>query len=724
MYKYNTEILFELEKKLTEISNRGNPQWVLANSENKRPIQSGWQDRYPTIADVMSHHRRGGVIGIIPRSIGALVVDADYDQQKQPHIVTKKDIEDIGISHHHFYRCKSRTENAAHWWFDCDIKPEFTKINDWKFGDIIHDRSYVILWDLLDTLEHIEKKLKFPNLTNPITSIPVIPGFLKKNGKNAVGSRNNTLNSECFQAGLKADVNARLQAEQKARDSGLPNTEIIATSESGYNAGIRDAIVKFAIGQGITNIDKFADDFLSKFEEKQAEQEQPLVPIQRYTYRLLGDCLDRLGLQLKYDIIDEHFEIVLKKDFESPISAEFRQHLKPGIAVRLTERLEPLLFQEITLHLRFDQQNQRTRKYKEIEFIPKNRKDCMLAYSNIVEFNPLIDWIRNGPAWDGVHRLNNFYKSTFDAKIDGDKKKLVEFAGILTFLGPIQRNMEPGSQLDWMIVMTGPQGLQKSTLIRALQPPGMDLFSDSPDLAMNPKQLYESTDGSVFVELAEMRGVYDTTGHRTPESQREKLKGYISSRTDRRRIPYDRKSVTRPRYMTLFGSTNQKHCIPFDPSGYRRFVVVELREKPKNGIEKKLQNLVDTADKTKGTLRQQLYAEAMHLYEEFGGKNCLYRFSKEWKLEPLQHEIIAREYSIGTVDAVNRLYDANPDEFEGKTRNQIAAQFGCNKAVISTAMKNLGFNTYRKTVNGITARRFHKSLHDASEWAEKQKQVQ
>ena len=71
MYKYNTEILFELEKKLTEISNRGNPQWVLANSENKRPIQSGWQDRYPTIADVMSHHRRGGVIGIIPRSIGA-----------------------------------------------------------------------------------------------------------------------------------------------------------------------------------------------------------------------------------------------------------------------------------------------------------------------------------------------------------------------------------------------------------------------------------------------------------------------------------------------------------------------------------------------------------------------------------------------------------------------------------------------------------------------------
>ena len=738
-YSIQAKDFSRIETHLATISKRGKPQWVLAR--DKQPIQRGWPECYPTINEVSRHLRSGGMLGVIPRSIDTLVVDADYDEKQQTHIVEIEDIEDIGISQKHFYRCNTKTENARHWYFHCKLEEGFTKINDWKYGDILYDRSFVIMWNLVEALPYIEAKLVMPRdvrgmICEPITSIPVIPSRLRRKdnvarhalktntngtGRIAVGNRNNVLNMQSYLAGLSGDLAAKSDAEQVARNSDLPEGEIQPTSDSGFNAGLRDALTKFAIEYGFKNASKFTDDVLDKVVETEIdlkEQEAVCVPHQRYTYKLLHDCLEVLGLELKYDIIDEHFEILLKKDFDTPISEEFEKHLKPGISVRLTERLEPMFFHEITLHVRFNQQNKQTKKFKEIEFIPKHRKDCMLAYSNNVEFNPLINWIKNGPGWDGKPRLVNFYRDTFNAKVDGDKEWLVAFAGLLTFIGPIQRNLHPGCQQDWMVVLVGPQGIQKSTFVRSLQPPGMDLFSSSPDLNMGQKQLYESTDGCVFVELNEMKGVYDTSGSKTPKSQREKLKDYISSRTDRRRIPYERKSVTRPRYLTLFGTSNTKHCVPYDPSGYRRFIVLELQKKPEEGIEQLMQSYVDKDDESKGTLQQQLYAEAMFQYDERGKEKLLYNVSTNYRLEQLQHELIALEYSTGSMEAVNRLDEASDEAIEGLTRRQIAKSFGCNDAVVSTSLKKRGFMTFKKTINGVTARRFHKSVHDAQSWAE------
>ena len=507
----------------------------------------------------------------------------------------------------------------------------------------------------------------------------------------------------------------------------MPVSEIVPTSESGFNAGLRDSLVDFLLEQGVEGPTKFADDVIAKYVEKQNDlknQQVVCVPYQRYTYRLLGDCLDRLGLELKYDIIDEHFEIILKEDFDSPISDWFRDHLQPGKSVRLTERLETTLFQEITLFVRFNQKNKNTKQLKEIEFIPKHQKASLMAYSIGVEFNPIINWIRSGPDWDGIPRLLTFYQKYFNAKVDGDKKALVEFAGLVSFVGPIQRNLHPGCQQDWMIVLTGPQGIQKSSFIRALQPPGMDVFSDSPDLRMDPKKLYESTDGCVFVELNEMKGLHDTERLRTRESQREILKDYISSRTDRRRIPYARKSVTRPRYLTLFGTSNKKRCVPYDPSGYRRFIVLELQVKPGNGIESQMQSLVDKNDKNKGTLQQQLYAEAMYLFDEYGGKDFLYEVSEENDIEQLQHKVNAIEYSIGSLEATKLLEESDDSEFEGRSPSEVAVEYGCNTKQVSAVLHKRGFQTFQKTINGKTARRFHKSVQDAQFWAEQNRRVQ
>ena len=56
----------------------------------------------------------------------------------------------------------------------------------------------------------------------------------------------------------------------------------------------------------------------------------------------------------------------------------------------------------------------------------------------------------------------------------------------------------------------------------------------------------------------------------------------------------------------LVGSTNNRNCLPNDPSGNRRFVVVNVRatERGAAGVRKYLE-----------TYREQLWAEAIHFYK-------------------------------------------------------------------------------------------------------------
>ncbi len=50
--------------------------YVLA-APGKRPLQSGWQKTPPAFEAVRYHIAKGGLVGVIPASLGAVVIDVD-----------------------------------------------------------------------------------------------------------------------------------------------------------------------------------------------------------------------------------------------------------------------------------------------------------------------------------------------------------------------------------------------------------------------------------------------------------------------------------------------------------------------------------------------------------------------------------------------------------------------------------------------------------------------
>ena len=138
------------------------------------------------------------------------------------------------------------------------------------------------------------------------------------------------------------------------------------------------------------------------------------------------------------------------------------------------------------------------------------------------------------------------------------------------FLGPVQRTMEPGCKLDEMPVLVGPQKLGKSPMIKSLLPPefGDDGFADNLKLTDHNKQFAERLQGRIVVEVAEMAGA--------GRAHLDHLKAALSRQDDGGvRLAYRTDPEPMPRRCVMIGTANEA-CLPNDPTGNRRFAVVEL----------------------------------------------------------------------------------------------------------------------------------------------------
>ena len=69
------------------------------------------------------------------------------------------------------------------------------------------------------------------------------------------------------------------------------------------------------------------------------------------------------------------------------------------------------------------------------------------------QVDPLVEWLRGLPEWDGKERLDFYLMMMFDAPVD----LLSAWAGQYLPLGVIQRTFEPGCKLDEIPVLIGLQ---------------------------------------------------------------------------------------------------------------------------------------------------------------------------------------------------------------------------------------------------------------------------
>lgn len=187
------------------------------------------------------------------------------------------------------------------------------------------------------------------------------------------------------------------------------------------------------------------------------------------------------------------------------------------------------------------------------------------------EVDPFVAWLEDLPEWDGEPRLESWLGEVFT--VDREDP-LTSWASQFIFLGPVWRAFRPGTKLDEMPVLIGPQRCGKSTSLRFILPPEHpEWFTDGLHLAAAAKAQVEALQGRVIVEAAEMAG--------STRAEIERLKSFLSRTDDGNvRLAYRRNPEPLLRRAVVVGTTNQTDPLPNDPAGNRRFVIVRVRPRP------------------------------------------------------------------------------------------------------------------------------------------------
>lgn len=204
-----------------------------------------------------------------------------------------------------------------------------------------------------------------------------------------------------------------------------------------------------------------------------------------------------------------------------------------------------------------------------------------IARKNIV--HPVRDYLRS-LRWDATQRLPSMLVTYLGA----EKNAYTEAIGTKWMLSAVARVMNPGCKADHLLVLEGEQGTGKSTALKTL---AGQWFTDT-GVVLGDKDSYQNLRRVwiyEFGELSSIRSAKDV----------ERVKGFISSASDRYRPSFGRRAIDFPRQCVFAGSTNEGTYLA-DRTGNRRFWPVKTGHIDLVGLERD---------------RNQLWAEAVARYE-------------------------------------------------------------------------------------------------------------
>ncbi len=135
------------------------------------------------------------------------------------------------------------------------------------------------------------------------------------------------------------------------------------------------------------------------------------------------------------------------------------------------------------------------------------------------------------------------------------------------FVAAAKRALQPGCQVDELLVLVGVQGARKSTFFRVL---GGEWFSDTFMDITNKDALLQLHSAWIY-EWAEIEQI-------TTQRHAANIKSFSSSPRDSFRAPFARTVEPHPRTTVIVGSTNADQFL-VDPTGNRRFHIVRVGDR-------------------------------------------------------------------------------------------------------------------------------------------------
>ena len=317
-----------------------------------------------------------------------------------------------------------------------------------------------------------------------------------------------------------------------------------------------------------------------------------------------------------------------------------------------------------------------------------------IAVSKVTDdrsYHPIKEFLASLPEWDEIPRVDTLLVDFLGA-VDNEYVRAVTRK---TLVAAIARVMTPGCKFDTMLVLSGPQGKGKSTLIAKLCG---DWFNDSLLLSdTKDKTAAEKLQGYWILEIGELAGLKKT--------DIETLRGFLSRQNDIYRAAFGRRATPHPRQCVFIGTTNADTYLR-DITGNRRFWPVKVPGGTDRGSWELTREEVE-----------MIWAEALHYYK----KGEALHLPKE--LEPIavqeQKEAMEQDEREGTIrDYLEMLLPENWEsmtlyerrnfingsEFEGsrkvgvKKRNRV-----CNMEIWCECFGKERGNLKRQDANEIAA---------------------
>jgi predicted P-loop ATPase len=208
----------------------------------------------------------------------------------------------------------------------------------------------------------------------------------------------------------------------------------------------------------------------------------------------------------------------------------------------------------------------------------------MAARSNA--FHPVKDYLLN-LKWDGRPRVDSMLIRYLKCPNTEYHRQISR----LMLVASVTRVFEPGHKFDFAVIIQGPQGVRKSTLIQTLY--GEKWFGELHVDLGEQQRVAEAVMGKWGVELPELGSLH--------KSDHNKAKAFMRQQRDDVRLAYEKNSADLPRQFICWGTTNDKKYLR-DPTGNRSFwpcIMGAMTAINTDGLQAE---------------RDQLWAEAFEIY--------------------------------------------------------------------------------------------------------------
>lgn len=217
---------------------------------------------------------------------------------------------------------------------------------------------------------------------------------------------------------------------------------------------------------------------------------------------------------------------------------------------------------------------------------------CLLGVARRHGYNPVAQYLES-LVWDGTPRIGRLLLNYCEAE---GAPRFIESVTRKFLISAAARALDPGVKVDTVLVLQGPQGTRKTSLVETLA----GEWYTTVNTRIDDKDTKMQATGAWFVELSELATAAKSTI--------EQLRGFLTQRKDHIRLPYGEAIEEFPRRCVFMGTTNADQPLS-DPEGNRRFWVISCGRIDYLGISR---------------IRDQIWAEAVWCYRQYKAEEPTY----------------------------------------------------------------------------------------------------